>query len=71
MVQYGVSADMSVINKTVALLDALTPADVQALTPFERRRFADLCRHLAELAEQPDIPKAGLLSDLHRGDRAN
>jgi hypothetical protein len=62
---------MSVIGKTLALLDALTPADVQALSPFERRRFADLCKHLADLAERPDPPKAGFIEQLARGERAH
>ena len=57
---------MTVISKTLALLDALTPADVQALTPFERRRFADLCRYLAAVADsRVDAPKSGVLADLH------
>jgi hypothetical protein len=62
---------MSVIEKTVALLDALTPTDVQALPPAQRRRFADICKHWAQLAEpraEPS-PKAGILSDLKRGMR--
>ncbi|HWE21738.1 MAG TPA: hypothetical protein VG758_31935 [Hyphomicrobiaceae bacterium] len=61
---------MSVIEKTVALLDALTPTDVQALPPAQRRRFADICKHWAQLAEpRAEPPKAGILSDLKRGMR--
>ena len=57
---------MSVIEKTIALLGGLTPADVQALPPVQRRRFADICMHWAKLAERPGdtIRKAGVLSDL-------
>jgi hypothetical protein len=57
---------MSVIEKTIALLGGLTPADVQALPPAQRRRFADICRHLAVMAEPRDdkTPKAGVLSHL-------
>ena len=62
---------MSVIQKTIALLDALNPTDVQALSPFERRRFADLLKHLADLADRPAPPRAGVLCDLGRGDRAH
>jgi hypothetical protein len=61
---------MSVIEKTVALLGVLTPHDVQALPPAKRRHFADMCKYLAELAEQrPAAPKSGILSDLRRGFR--
>lgn len=56
---------MSVINKAVALLDALTPADVLALPPAQRRRFADILKHWAELADRADAPKVGVLADLH------
>ena len=62
---------MSVIEKTVALLTLLKPADVQALPPFERRRFSDLLKHLADVADRPAPPKAGVLCDLRRGDRAH
>jgi hypothetical protein len=36
----------------------------------ERRRFADLCRHVARLAEpQSGSPKTGVLYDLKVGGR--
>lgn len=58
---------MSIIEKTIALLGGLKPGDVQALSPFQRRRFADICRYWADLAE-PDAPnartKAGVLREL-------
>src|SRR5262249_3862707 len=60
---------MYAIEKTVALLDALTVTDVQALPPAQRRRFADMCKHWASLADRADAPKAGVLSDLKRGTR--
>ncbi|HEX5998952.1 MAG TPA: hypothetical protein VFZ16_06105 [Hyphomicrobiaceae bacterium] len=61
---------MSVIEKTVALLDALTISDLESLPPARRRRFADVCKHWADLAEpRPEPPKAGILSDLKRGYR--
>mgnify|MGYP001617671252 CR=1 FL=1 len=59
------------IEKTVALLTHLTEADVQALPPAERRRFADLLNHWAKIAERPDLPKAGFIEQLARGERAN
>ncbi|MFZ1105280.1 MAG: hypothetical protein WAN86_20925 [Hyphomicrobiaceae bacterium] len=61
---------MSVIEKTVALLGVLTPNDVQALPPAKRRHFADMCKHLANLAEPRSTPpKTGILSDLRQGYR--
>jgi hypothetical protein len=59
---------MPIVDKVSALLDALTPGDVQALPPIQRRRFADLCRHWADLADRrEDAPKTGVLSDLKSG----
>jgi hypothetical protein len=57
---------MSVIEKTIALLGGLTFADVQALPPAQRRRFADMCKHWANLAERHGDTgrKVGVLSDL-------
>jgi hypothetical protein len=61
---------MSVIEKTIALLGGLSPADVQALPPAQRRRFADMCKHWANLAERHGDRhgdtgrKVGVLSDL-------
>jgi hypothetical protein len=60
---------MSLATKVHALLTSLSPADIQALSPFERRRLADLCRHVAEMAEHSSLPKAGVLALLGRGDR--
>ncbi len=57
---------MSVIEKTIALMGGLTPAEVLALPPAQRRRFADMCKHWAKLAERPgdSVRKIGVLSDL-------
>jgi hypothetical protein len=58
---------MSVVEKTIALLGGLNPADVQRLPPARRRRFADMCRHWADLAEPrpyETTPKSGVLFDL-------
>ena len=60
---------MSVIQKTVALLTHLTEANVQSLPPAERRRFADILKHWASVADRP-APKAGVLLDLKNGVRA-
>ena len=58
---------MSVVEKTIALLGGLNPADLQTLPPAQRRRFADMCRHLADMAEPrayQAVPKTGVLFDL-------
>jgi hypothetical protein len=62
---------MPLAQNVFDLLSALTPTDVEALPPVERRRLADVLRHWATLAERDDDkPKAGVLALLGRGDRA-
>jgi hypothetical protein len=59
---------MSIIEKTIALLGGLRLGDVMALPPFERRRFADMCRYWADLAEphgHDDRASGGVLRELH------
>jgi len=52
-------------SHVAALMEILTPGDLEILRPAERRRFADLCRRCAQLAEpRPNGPKAGVLFDL-------
>jgi hypothetical protein len=61
-----------VAARIAALLDGLTPAQLDLLVPAERRRFAELCRRWHELAEKPaasPAPKAGILHDLWDGHR--
>jgi hypothetical protein len=60
---------VSVAEKVTALFDALTREEVQALPPAQRRRFADQCRHWAEIAERPQrtVPSVGVLFDLGAG----
>jgi len=60
---------ISNVEKTVALLTALTPADLVGMPPAARRRFADLCRRVAEIAEPRETPKAGVLACLRDGAR--
>jgi hypothetical protein len=61
---------MPLVSHVAALLEALKTPDLEALPPAERRRFADLCHHLALVAERPDAPsKAGVLTQLQRGER--
>jgi hypothetical protein len=56
-------------GNVTALLNTLTRSDVEAMTPAERRRFAELCRHWAGLAERARIdPRgSGVLADLRQG----
>ena len=58
---------MPVAEKAAALLEAITPAELQAMAPHARRRFAALCRRTADLAEPTETPKTGVLADLKRG----
>jgi hypothetical protein len=62
---------MRLVDRTAAMLEALTAADIAELPPAERRRFADICRRCAGLAEPrgANPPKAGVLSDLQQGQR--
>ena len=62
---------MSLAEKAFALIEVLRPEDVQALPMAKRQRFADLCRHLADLAEPKAPPaRSGVLSRLSLGERA-
>jgi hypothetical protein len=66
----GERRDLTTATKVAALLDAIRTQDVAALPPMERRRFADLCRRVARLAEPESTPaKAGVLYDLRVGRR--
>jgi hypothetical protein len=44
---------MAVADKIVALLDTMTVASLDSLSPVRRRQFGDLCRHWADIAERP------------------
>jgi hypothetical protein len=54
---------MALITQIMALLESLTKADIEALSPVDRERLAQRLRHLAQLAERPDPPK-GPLADM-------
>ena len=63
---------MTIATKVAALLGTIRKQDVEGLSPIERRRFADLCRYFARLAEpRHDPPKVGVLYDLKAGDRSD
>jgi hypothetical protein len=44
------------IEKTIAFLDNLTLEELDRLPPAQRRRFASLCHHWAQLAERRGDP---------------
>ena len=61
---------MAVIDQTLASLSNLTAEEIRGLKPAQRRRFAELCRHWAKVAEAvaPAPPKSsGILYDLRSG----
>ncbi|HEY7549534.1 MAG TPA: hypothetical protein VH913_08460 [Hyphomicrobiaceae bacterium] len=61
---------MTIASKVAVLLGTLRRQDVEQLPPVERRRFADLCRYVAGLAEtHDDPPKAAVLNPLKAGQR--
>jgi hypothetical protein len=59
---------IALIDKAVALLTAIDANSLENAPPAERRRLADICRHIAAVAEpKPAEPKAGVLFDLKNG----
>jgi hypothetical protein len=64
---------MCIAEKIAALFNVLTREEVNAMPPFERRRFADVCRYWADFADLPRSrsapPLSGVLADLKRGVR--
>jgi hypothetical protein len=60
------------VTKVLALLENLTTADLAQLPPAERRRLADRCRYVADLAEPPrrGAGRAGVLAALGDGERS-
>jgi hypothetical protein len=72
--QEGQAVPIDLSDKIVALLSAMTDADIEALPPAKRRRFGAVCRHAAAVAERCEQSKtrqqeAGVLADLRRGVR--
>ena len=58
---------IEITDTVVALLTALSRADIEALPPVQRRRLADQCRRAAALAEPAQRrPTAGVLAAPHR-----
>ena len=50
---------MSIAAKVAELLVAIRRQDLDELSPAERRRLADLCRHVAGFAEEEDGDSPG------------
>ena len=62
---------IALVDKAIAALAALDLVAIEKVPPAGRRRLADICRHIAGIAEpKPATPKTGVLSDLKGGDRA-
>lgn len=57
---------MNIASKIAALLVVVRRQDVNALCPAERKRLADLCRFVADIAEPPPVSelKSGVLFEL-------
>jgi hypothetical protein len=58
---------ITLVDRAVAALVSLSPDDIERLPPAERRRLADSCRYVAQLAEPRASPKEGVLADLRDG----
>jgi hypothetical protein len=62
---------MPLPDKIEGLMTAVTQSELDAMAPAARRRFADLCRHMADRAEpRRGAPKSGVLARLKEGERA-
>jgi hypothetical protein len=55
--------------KIAALFAAMETKDLDEMSPAERRRFADVCRHWAAVAArgEKDAPRAGFIAELADG----
>jgi hypothetical protein len=65
---------MPAAAKIAALMEQLTQADVEAMKPAERQRFAFLCSRFAKLASsagQKEHPASGVLARLREGERGH
>ena len=55
-------------DKIIALLDSITPRQLEELPPVQRRRLIEQCKHLADRAAlagpNGSKPKAGVLTAL-------
>jgi hypothetical protein len=58
---------MGLASQILKLLEAITAAEIEAMPPAERQRFAQLLAHWAKLAGDPVPP--GPLADLDRNPR--
>jgi hypothetical protein len=63
---------ISPIHKIDGMLAGMTRADIKKMPLTNRRRLAQVLRHIANIADPPpkrtvEIPKAGILGDLRNG----
>lgn len=59
------------IDRLEAMLATVGKADIEVLSPAERRRLANGCKRVALLAvPEPVEPKEGVLDRLQRGERS-
>jgi hypothetical protein len=62
---------MSIAAKVAELLVTIRKQDLDEMSPAERRRLADLCRHVARFADvEADPPEPGVLPELTAQRRA-
>jgi hypothetical protein len=58
------------VDKVIALLEALRAEDLDAARPVDLERLAALCRHWADLTEKRnEVIKPGILSNLKQEPR--
>jgi hypothetical protein len=59
----------SIVFKIIGMFAALEPRDLNCLAPDTRRRFAQICKHWAEIAEpqRTSLPKSGILAEINNG----
>ena len=56
---------IALIDKAVAALSVLNLDHLENVPPAERRRLADICKHVAALAEpKAERPRSGILAAL-------
>jgi hypothetical protein len=65
-----VCGGIMMVDRILAMLNALDGSELERLRPVDRRKFAALCHHWWQLAEKRETPKAGILADLKQGERA-
>ena len=64
---------MSSAEKAFALLHTVSRKEIEDLPPFIRKRFAEQCRNVADMADaagrMPPMRRSGVLAALQMGER--